>query len=256
VAEHIAHDWYNQWQRPVAIDLFCGAGGLSCGLTQAGFDVIAAADSDTDAAMTYMINLGAHPCQFHFVTPTDESRMEYAIGQAWKRKGRLEQACVSGSGWISHQQPTLRGCEHFFFGDASKLTGRQILNAIGMERGEVDLVAGSPPCQGFSYAGKREVMDPRNSLVFDFARLICEIQPKAMCFENVPGIVSMVTPEGVPVMDAFARILEDGGMGGYDALRNLLARHPEARAIVRSKKRAKIAESELEEEQQSLFHSE
>lgn len=237
VSEGIAESYFRSMRRPVAIDLFAGCGGMSCGLVQGGFDVIAAADNDAPATMTYMWNLGAYPCKFHFAAPADEERMEKEIQKAWtRRKGEgLDGATVSGSGWIKNQGPGLRGCEHFFFGDVRKLTGKQILDAIGMKRGEVDLVAGGPPCQGFSRAnGRRNVMDPRNSLVFEFARLVCEIQPKTMIFENVPGIVDMVTPEGVPVVDALSRILEDGGMGIYDGLRRTLADMPGAKAIVRS----------------------
>ena len=48
----------------------------------------------------------------------------------------------------------------------------------------------------YSRAGKQNVMDPRNSLVFGFARLVFDINPKTMMFENVPDIVNMVTPDG------------------------------------------------------------
>jgi DNA (cytosine-5)-methyltransferase 1 len=237
VSEDVAEDYFRSMQRPVAIDLFAGCGGMSCGLVQGGFDVIGAADSDAPATMTYMWNLGAYPCKFHFATPEDEQRMEKEILRSWeRRKGEaLDGATVSGSGWIKNQGPGLRGCEHFFFGDVRKLTGKQILDAIGMDRGEVDMVAGGPPCQGYSRAnGRRNVMDPRNSLVFEFARLVCEIQPKAMVFENVPGILDMVTPEGMPVVDALCRVLEDGGMGTYEGMRNVLAGKPDARGILRT----------------------
>lgn len=53
---------------------------------------------------------------------------------------------------------------------------------------EVDLIAGGPPCQGFSHIGKRQIDDPRNSLVFEYLRIIREIKPKYFIFENVPGI--------------------------------------------------------------------
>src|SRR5262249_37681815 len=112
---------------------------------------------------------------------------------------------------------------------------------------KVDLVVGSPPCQGFSSAGKRDVMDPRNSLVFEFARLVCEIQPKMMAMENVPGIVSMVTPEGIPVIDAFCRILEDGHIGAFKALKQSLTHNIEVRAIVRGQKAREVPKDELEE---------
>jgi DNA (cytosine-5)-methyltransferase 1 len=55
---------------------------------------------------------------------------------------------------------------------------------------EVDLVAGGPPCQGFSHMGKRQLDDPRNSLVFEYVRLISELRPKYFLFENVPGIAT------------------------------------------------------------------
>ena len=57
-------------------------------------------------------------------------------------------------------------------------------------QGDVDLIAGGPPCQGFSHMGKRQLDDPRNSLVFQYVRIINDIQPKYFLFENVPGIAS------------------------------------------------------------------
>jgi DNA (cytosine-5)-methyltransferase 1 len=93
---------------------------------------------------------------------------------------------------------------------------------IGKKKGEVDCVTGGPPCQGFSMAGKQNVMDPRNSLVFDFARLVVGIHPKTFVFENVPGIVNMVTPEGIPVIDAMGRIFQDGDFMTVDALKKMV----------------------------------
>lgn len=54
-------------------------------------------------------------------------------------------------------------------------------------RGHVDLVAGGPPCQGFSMAGKREENDTRNQLVFSYIRFIELVKPKMILFENVKG---------------------------------------------------------------------
>lgn len=53
--------------------------------------------------------------------------------------------------------------------------------------GEVDLVAGGPPCQGFSMAGKRVEDDIRNQLVFSYIRFIDLVRPKMILFENVKG---------------------------------------------------------------------
>ena len=54
-------------------------------------------------------------------------------------------------------------------------------------RGNVDLVAGGPPCQGFSMAGKRVEADVRNRLVFSYIKFIKLVQPKMILFENVKG---------------------------------------------------------------------
>lgn len=60
-------------------------------------------------------------------------------------------------------------------------------------------------------------MDPRNSLAFEFARLVVDIHPKTFLFENVPGIVNMVTSEGIPVLDAIGCIFQDGDFMTTDA---------------------------------------
>ncbi len=54
-------------------------------------------------------------------------------------------------------------------------------------RGKVDLVAGGPPCQGFSTAGRREESDHRNELIGSYIKFIRLVQPKIIFFENVKG---------------------------------------------------------------------
>lgn len=220
VPENTAESYYKAMQRPKAVDLFAGCGGMSLGFIQAGFEVIAGVDNWPVAAMTYMTNLGTFPCKFHFDTERDKSRMEKEIQKelkrSAKRNGGIATIPVSGSGWIASEPAGTPGVGHFFLGDVRKLTGKKILDPLGLKVGEIDCVAGGPPCQGFSISGKRNVMDPRNSLVFEFARLVVEIMPKTIVFENVPGIIDMVTPDGVPVIDQFCRILEDGGFGGLN----------------------------------------
>ncbi len=216
---YLAEREIERLKRPTALDLFSGCGGFSLGVIQAGFRVVAGVDNDALAAITYMHNLGAYPAQFHWGEPGDRDRFEKALwemydlkptgGRKRPRKEEMHGARVSGGGWISHET-NVPGVEHFLFGDVAKLTGPLILEAIGMKRGELDLVMGSPPCQGFSFSGKRQIDDPRNTLIFDFFRLICELRPKTMVMENVPGVLSMTTPDGIPVLELCARILEEG----------------------------------------------
>ncbi len=156
--------------------------------------------------------------------------------------------CDLRHGEIAHHEP----CEHLWMCDVAELDGRTMLEQLGLD--ELDLVVGGPPCQGFSRANvKASKDDPRNLLVFEFARLVCEMRPRAMCMENVPAIVSMTTPEGIPVIDALARILEDGGMGSYEALRKSILSTAGLGAAVRGAgKGAKnqpvgVDEEELEE---------
>lgn len=77
-----------------------------------------------------------------------------------------------------------------YHGDIAKLTGAECMRlAGGLKPGELDVFDGSPPCQGFSMAGKRKWDDPRNSLFAEYARLLAELQPKVFVMENVTGMV-------------------------------------------------------------------
>lgn len=222
--------------RPVAIDLFAGAGGFSVGLMQAGYEVIAALEWDAMAAITYMYNLGSYPIKIHFGSPDDEERLEKALKNEMNFKdGKIATPKVSGGSGF-WEGSGMVPVTHFFFGDIRHFTGEQILAAIGMDRDEVDLVVGGPPCQGFSKAGKQNVMDPRNSLVFEFVRMVLEISPKTMVMENVPEIANMVTPEGLPVVDTLCKILERGNFGGFEALKRSLLTSAGLGAAVKGQK--------------------
>jgi len=76
-----------------------------------------------------------------------------------------------------------------YHGDIAKLSGTECMKLAGIKAGELDVLDGSPPCQGFSTAGKRKFDDPRNSLFKEFARLLKELQPRVFVMENVTGMV-------------------------------------------------------------------
>ena len=73
--------------------------------------------------------------------------------------------------------------------DIRTVMAEEVLELTGLKVGELDILDGSPPCQGFSTAGKRKMSDPRNDLSYEFARLVDDLQPKAFVMENVSGLV-------------------------------------------------------------------
>lgn len=240
----------DRYRYPVAVDLFAGAGGMSVGFHQAGFHVAAALEANIDAAVTYLVNLGAPYTRVYIGeraledSPARQRKLHAEKGGMWITADELTGG-QAGTGWIRHvgcaaaglacgpshmgigydgeynaylaeinaEPPHGEPCLVFYLADVRELTGQRIAADLGLAVGEIDAIAGGPPCQGFSMAGRRNVHDPRNSLVFEFARLVIEAQPKTMVMENVPGMVSMVTPEGGLVIDELYAYLEAGGIG-------------------------------------------
>lgn len=107
----------------------------------------------------------------------------------YKMAGHEVVACVE---WDAHAVECYRAnhpSAKVFHGDIHKVTGEMLLNATGLDVGELDILDGSPPCQGFSSAGKRVLDDPRNSLFKQQLRLIDELKPRHVVIENVAGMV-------------------------------------------------------------------
>ena len=127
-----------------AIDLFCGAGGLSTGLKKSGFRLCLGVDIDEKALKTYKCNL--------------------------KRTKVLKE-------------------------DIKKVTGERITELTGINRRDNFLLAGCPPCQGFSSLGKRDANDEKNELVYEYIRIINELEPSFILMENVPGMSNGVGKE-------------------------------------------------------------
>lgn len=77
----------------------------------------------------------------------------------------------------------------FIEGDITK---EEIKDALfkAIKNKKIDIIVGGPPCQGFSYAGKRIVEDPRNFLYKEFVEIVKKIQPKVVVVENVEGIIT------------------------------------------------------------------
>ena len=207
-----------RFDRPTCVGLFVGAGGMSCGLVSAGFHEIAAVEWDASAALTYMTNLGAYPIRIHYVGDGDKERLNRVVEAEQKRhkkEGFEGEFLRSGSGWIGSTD--FPGCEDFWFGDIRHVTGAEILAQVGMERGEVDVVAGGPPCQGLTVANSnRRVEDPRNGLLWEYMRLVEEIRPKTFVMENVPPLLTAAKG------GFFKAICQKANAAGYDVVANIL----------------------------------
>ena len=151
------------------IDLFAGCGGLSLGLEQAGFFPLYVNELNKDALETYLINRDRH-------------------------------------------YPHLRDC--FFSNDIKDVIYKKnffnkLFKDLEVEFGRdfkehsIDVVAGGPPCQGFSGIGIRRSYSvdkeqlPSNHLFQDMAFFVHKIKPKIFLFENVQGLLrSKWTPKG------------------------------------------------------------
>lgn len=76
-----------------------------------------------------------------------------------------------------------------YHGDIAKLSVDECLRLAGAAPGELDVFDGSPPCQGFSTSGSREIGDQRNQLFREYCRLLEGLRPRAFVMENVSGMV-------------------------------------------------------------------
>jgi len=111
--------------------------------------------------------------------------------------------------------------------DASTLGKTEIEEAIrkgvrnhgkGTWNGQLDLVVGGVPCQGFSAIGKRRPNDPRNQLAFSFLRIVRALQPRYFLMENVQGMTSFVDPSGDGHGTLLAKVIEEFEGADYNVL--------------------------------------
>ena len=138
-----------------AIDLFCGAGGCSEGLIQAGFHILFSSDISDMVEVTY--------------------------------KHRHEQlGLIQGKNtWF--ERADIRNLTGNII--KKSISSLEIFNE--REIPEIDLMIGGPSCQGFSRAGRRDKSDPRNMLFGEYVRVISEVRPKYIVLENVEGFMDM-----------------------------------------------------------------
>ena len=138
-----------------AIDLFCGAGGCSEGLIQAGFHILFSSDISDMVEVTY------------------KHRHEQ-LGLIQGKNTWFERSDIKDlTGKIIEE----------------RIAALEIFKNAPVP--EIDLMIGGPSCQGFSRAGRRDKSDPRNMLFGEYVRVINEVRPKYIVLENVEGFVDM-----------------------------------------------------------------
>lgn len=134
------------------VSLFSGGGGLDLGLEAAGFDTVFATDIDEHSCITLEKN--KIYCENNSIPFFRNS--------------------------IIHRA------------DVKELNTNYILDVTGLGKGELDLLAGGPPCQSFSVFGNRKGKeDPRGMLAYEYLRMLVELEPKSFIFENVYGLLSI-----------------------------------------------------------------
>ena len=134
------------------IDLFAGCGGLSLGLLESGWDGLAAVERDNMAFETLQHNL----------IDGDPSRC-----RQFNWSLALDKRPITISEFLEELEKSL---------------------ALQKELSNLDLIAGAPPCQGFSFAGRRKANDPRNELFQDYLKVVGQLRPSAVVLENVKGV--------------------------------------------------------------------
>ena len=143
----------NQYNyRPIVVDLFCGAGGMSEGILQAGFDIAFSSDINEQVEATYI----ARHKQLGHIQGVD----------TYFHRGDIKE--LSGA-FILDKIQSLKKYK-------------------GIGKIHIDAVFGGPPCQGFSRNGERKgPNDPRNFLFREYVRVISELMPDYVVMENVEG---------------------------------------------------------------------
>lgn len=137
------------------IDLFAGCGGLSLGLLEAGWNGLFAVEGSPDAFKTLKHNL---------------------IDEGDHNSGRPR---FNWPKWLDKEPVEITSFIKTRYSQLKDL------------RGKVQLIAGGPPCQGFSFAGRRMDKDPRNELFRHHLKIVDLVRPDIVLLENVQGVDSV-----------------------------------------------------------------
>ncbi|MEM8814539.1 MAG: DNA cytosine methyltransferase [Pseudomonadota bacterium] len=165
------------------IDLFAGCGGLSLGLSEAGWSGVFAVEKTEDAFKTFKHNLITYESPLKFDWPD------------W-----LPKEPISTGDLLLHYHSNLKALQ-----------------------GKIDLIAGGPPCQGFSIAGKRNPSDARNRLTEEYIKIVGIVQPKYLLLENVRGFQTTFDGCEKPYSELVEERLAACGRNGYKVYASMIS---------------------------------
>ncbi len=149
--------------------MFAGCGGLSLGLKKAGWKGVFAIEKSPDAFKTLKHNL-------------------------------IDKNIVSPFRW-----PKWLPCQAMTTSELIESHSKQLIKL----RGSVDLIAGGPPCQGFSFAGRRNPNDPRNRLTEEYIKIVDLVQPNFLLLENVRGFNAAFKQNGKEKSKVYAEVVKE-----------------------------------------------
>lgn len=165
------------------IDLFAGAGGLSEGFSQMGFNPIAHVEMNQDACMT----LKTRACYYYLKQKRKRSIYKSYLKNEISRDQLYNSVPLQVLDSVIHKTMSKDNMPSIY----SKIDELMSINNIH----NVDLVIGGPPCQAYSLVGRavkdnNMIGDPRNYLYILYADILKKYKPKAFVFENVPGLLN------------------------------------------------------------------
>lgn len=174
---------------PTLVSIFTGAGGLDLGLEQAGFQTVFANEIEPYACETLRSNRLLRSfdkrnfdCWFENQIQSQRCYNNTKPIEIFRLRHRLLHALQEQETYLDYAKIVER--------DIRRLPASEILDITKTKRGEIDLLAGGPPCQPFSRSGKRELIESDTGQLFlEFVRLVDSLRPRWFLFENVKGLV-------------------------------------------------------------------
>ena len=184
------------------IDLFAGAGGLSEGFIRAGFNPIAHVEMDKAACNTILTRTTYHQLKG---TPDFEKYISYIKGEGIARE-ELYNLLPENKRKSVINLPIGDETNPEIFRQIDELKGKQT----------VDLIIGGPPCQAYSVVGRsrdknRMKGDPRNHLYKQYAKYLEYYKPEYFVFENVIGLLSAKTYDGISYLQLMLDLFKEVG---------------------------------------------